>query len=59
MAKQEVKIQKTVYRGNVLDRVVDAAFSTYVTQSPLDEVDTDTVEELFRLYDILAFQIPA
>ena len=59
MAKQEVKIQKTVYRGNALDRVVDTAFSTYVTQSPLDEVDTDTVEELFRLYDILALQIPA
>jgi hypothetical protein len=59
MAKQEVKIQKTVYRGNALDRVVGTAFSTYVTQSPLDEVDTDTVEELFRLYDILALQIPA
>lgn len=56
MAKQEVKIQKTVYTSATLGRVVDTSFSTFGVTTPVEE--TDTVEELFRLYDNLYLQIP-
>lgn len=56
MAKQEVKIRKTVYRASTLDKVVDTSFSTFATITPAEE--TDTVEELFRLYNTLFLQVP-
>lgn len=58
MAKQEVKIQKTVYRASTLDRVVDTSFSTFANNNVVIEAETDTVEELFRLYGLLFLQIP-
>lgn len=55
MANQEIKIQKTVYREEDFTKVVDSSFRTFVKPSP--EQDTDTVEELFRLYDKLYYSI--
>lgn len=52
----EIKIQKTVLKKDEFDKVVDTSFSTFV--DPETEVNTDTVEELFRLYNKLYYEIP-
>jgi len=57
MANQEVKIQKTVYKEEDFSKVVDNRFSTFVKPTPAQ--DTDTVAELFRLYDKLYYSIPS
>ena len=57
MANQEVKIQKTVYREEDFSKIVDTRFTTFV--KPIPEQDTDTVSELFRLYDKLFYSIPS
>lgn len=57
MANQEVKIEKTVYKDEDFSKVVDNKFSTFVKPTP--EQDTDTVSELFRLYDKLFYSIPS
>lgn len=55
MAKK-VKIEKTVQEKSDLTKVVSTQFTTFV--QPTEEVDEDTVEELFRLYDKLYLEIP-
>lgn len=57
MANQEIKIQKTVYREDDFSKVVDNTFKTFVKPDPIE--DTDTVSELFRLYDKLYYSIPS
>lgn len=52
----EIKIQKTVLKKDEFDKVVDTSFSTFV--DPQAEINTDTVEELFRLYNKLYYEIP-
>lgn len=52
----EIKIQKTVLKKDEFDKVVDTSFSTFV--DPQAEVNTDTIEELFRLYNKLYYEIP-
>ena len=56
MAKERVRIQKEVYRSDQFNNLVDRQFTTFTKPEPI--VDTDTVEELFRLYDKLYFSIP-
>lgn len=56
MAKERIRIQKEVYRSDQFNNLVDRQFSTFT--KPTVEVDTDTVEELFRLYDKLYYSIP-
>jgi hypothetical protein len=56
MARERINIIKSAYRTNEIDRVVDKEFKTFT--KPVEEVDTDTIEELFRLYDKLYFTIP-
>jgi|TARA_R100000030_G_scaffold22615_1_gene16277 hypothetical protein len=56
MARERINIIKSAYRTNEIGRVVDREFKTFT--KPVEEVDTDTVEELFRLYDKLYFTIP-
>lgn len=56
MAKERVRIQKEVYRSDQFNNLVDRQFNTFT--KPVEEVDTDTVEELFRLYDKLYYSIP-
>lgn len=50
-----IKIQKTVYNSTEFEKVVDRSFSTFT--QPVPEEDTDTVDELFRLYEKLYFVI--
>ena len=52
----EIKIQKSVLKKDEFDKVVDTSFSTFV--DPQAEINTDTVEELFRLYNKLYYEIP-
>ena len=56
MAKERIRIQKEVYRSDQFNILVDRQFSTFT--KPTVEVDTDTVEEFFRLYDKLYYSIP-
>ena len=56
MAKERVRIQKEVYRSDQFNNLVDRQFTTFT--KPIEEVDTDTVEEFFRLYDKLYYSIP-
>jgi hypothetical protein len=54
MAKQ-VDIRKTVYNKEQFTKIVDNTFNTY--KQPIPEQDPDTIQELFRLYDKLYFEI--
>ena len=56
MAKERIRIQKEVYRSDQFNNLVDRQFTTFT--KPVEEVDTDTVEEFFRLYDKLYYTIP-
>jgi hypothetical protein len=56
MAKERIRLQKDSYNSNQFNTIVDREFRTF--SKPIIEVDTDTVEELFRLYDKLFFTIP-
>ena len=47
MAKEVVRIQKESYNSKQYKNFVDRKFTTFVDPTP--EIDTDTVEELFRL----------
>jgi len=51
----DIKIQKTVYNATEFNKVVDRSFTTFT--QPTVEEDTDTVDELFRLYEKLYFEI--
>jgi len=53
---EEVKLQKTVYDPIKFPKVVDTSFKTFAKPVPAE--DTDTVEELFRLYNKLYLRIP-
>ncbi len=56
MAKERVRIQKQSFKSNQFNNLVDREFNTFT--KPVILVDTDTVEELFRLYDKLYYTIP-
>jgi hypothetical protein len=51
-----IRIQKTVANKTEFSRAVDTSFKTFV--DPATVVDTDTIEELFRLYSKLYYEIP-
>ena len=51
-----IRTKKTVYSKNEFDKAVDRSFTTFVDD--VEEQDTDTVEEFFRLYDKLFYEIP-
>ena len=51
-----VQIQKTVYQKEQFEKAIDTEFRTFVDPEP--EQDTDSIAELFRLYDKLFFEIP-
>ena len=52
---EDIQIRKTVFSTPQFNKVVNKSFSTFT--QPVPEEDTDTVEELFRLYDKLYFTI--
>lgn len=51
----DVRIQKTVFNSTEFGKVVERNFSTFI--QPVSEEDTDTVDELFRLYEKLYYVI--
>jgi hypothetical protein len=51
----DVKIKKTVFSTSQFLKVVDTSFKTFT--QPTTAEDTDTPEELFRLYDKLYYVI--
>jgi hypothetical protein len=53
---EKYKLSRTVFNKNEFRKVVSTEFTTY-TQPTADETN-DTVEELFRLYDLLYLDIP-
>jgi len=55
MAKK-ISIQKTAIQKNELEKVISREFTTFT--QPVDEIETDTVFELFRLYNKLYMDIP-
>ena len=52
----EIEIQKTVFNKPEFDNVIDREFKFFTP--PEDLEDNDTVQELFRLYNKLYFEIP-
>jgi len=51
----DIKIKKTVFSTSEFLKVVDTSFKTFT--QPTAAEDTDTPEELFRLYDKLYYVI--
>jgi len=50
-----IQIVKTVFSTDKFNKVVDTTFKTFT--QPVPEEDTDTPEELFRLYEKLYYSI--
>lgn len=50
-----IELKKTVFSTTEFNRVVDTGFKTFT--QPVPEEDTDTPEELFRLYEKLYYVI--
>lgn len=55
MDKESVAIHKKVFKKDDIDTVIDTEFKTFTKTV---EIDTDTVQELFRLYNKLYYTIP-
>ena len=52
----EVRLQKTVFKKDNFDKVVDRSFTTFAQLIAVE--DLPTVEEFFNLYEQLYFEIP-
>jgi len=53
----EVRIKKTVYNKEQLDKVVDRSFKTFAQPAPEEQTQL-TVDEFFLAYEDLYFEIP-
>ena len=51
-----IKLIKRAFNSDEFNKVIDRDFKTFT--QPIEVVETDTVEELFRLYDKLYLDIP-
>ena len=51
-----IRTEKTIVNRRELSKIKNTEFNTFV-DTP-ESVNTDTVEELFRLYSILYYEIP-
>ena len=51
----DIQLQKTVFGKVDFTKVVDTSFTTFTQPTPVE--DTDTPEELFRLYDKLYYTL--
>jgi len=56
MAKERVRIQRQSYKREQIRTSLDTEFNVF--KEVVEEQDTDTVEEVFRLYDKLFYSIP-
>ena len=52
---KKVEIKRTVYNKDEFQKVIKRGFTTFTQPQPI--VDTDTVEELFRIYEKLFFTV--
>ena len=52
---KDIQIVKTVFNSTEFKKVIDTSFRTFTQPPP--EVDLDTSEELFRLYEKLYFTL--
>lgn len=55
--ESKIELQKNLLNRNSADKVLDRNFNFFF-QETSEDVDNDTVEELFRLYDKLFYEIP-
>lgn len=53
---EKYKLSKTLFNKSELEKVINKNFTSFT--QPTVEQDTDTVQELFRLYDKLYLEIP-
>lgn len=53
---ESIRLKRTVVGKDEFSKAVDSRFTTFV--DPAAEEDTDTIEELFRLYSKLYYEIP-
>lgn len=53
---EKYRLSKTLLNKNEASKVINSNFTTF--SQPTTEQDTDTVQELFRLYDKLYLEIP-
>jgi len=51
-----IRLSRTVYKKDEFDKSIDSSFKSFVD---VVEVDNDTIEEFFRLYNKLFYEIPA
>lgn len=56
MAKERVRIQRQSYKREQIRTSLDTEFNVF--KEVVEEQDTDTVDEVFRLYDKLFYSIP-
>ena len=56
MAKERVRIERQSYKRAQIRTSLDVEFNTF--KEKVEEVDLETVEEFFRLYDKLFYSIP-
>lgn len=54
---RNISIEKTVFEKGNFERVIDTSFKTFVRSTALAE--TTSVEEFFKIYDEIFFEIPA
>jgi len=53
---EKYKLSKTLFNKSELSKVINTEFTSF--SQPTPEENNDTVEELFRLYDLLYLDIP-
>ncbi len=57
MGREKIILGKRSYKKEQVEVAFDLEFKSF--KDPVPEIDTDTIEELFRLYDLLYYNIPA
>tara|TARA_B100000287_G_C20629944_1_gene779385 strand:- start:1324 stop:1683 length:360 start_codon:yes stop_codon:yes gene_type:complete len=53
---KRIRLTKTVLDKNQFDKSIDSSFKTFVKEEEV--IDQDTVQEFFRLYEKLYYEIP-
>tara|TARA_B100000683_G_C12342408_1_gene495284 strand:+ start:416 stop:775 length:360 start_codon:yes stop_codon:yes gene_type:complete len=53
---KKIRLSKTVLNKDQFDKSIDSSFKTFVKEEEV--VDQDTVQEFFRLYEKLYYEIP-
>lgn len=54
---RNISVEKTVFEKGNFEKVIDTSFKTFVR--PATSTETTSVEEFFRIYDEIFFEIPA